>query len=46
MADTVTVQVAERLRGAQIGEHIRSREAQALKEFLMNEKTDKRRGGR
>ena len=36
----------ERLRGAQIGEHIRSREAQALKEFMMNEKTDKRGGGR
>lgn len=38
--------VPERLRGAQIGEHIRSREAQALKEFMMNEKTDKREGGR
>ena len=38
--------IPERLRGAQIGEHIRSREAQALKEFMMNEKTDKREGGR
>ena len=38
--------IPERLRGAQIGEHIRSREAQALKEFMMNEKTDKRGGGR
>ena len=38
--------IPERLRGAQIGEYIRSREAQALKEFMMNEKTDKRGGGR
>ena len=37
--------VPERLHGARIGEYIRSREAQALMEFLMNE-APRQRGGK